>query len=75
MYTKTHEGKIINVFFYVDYFLYIGIMMFEDFKEPVKIEFDLTNLGIMKYLLGIKIQQHANGNFVGQQQYATKIIQ
>ena len=35
----------------------------------------MTDLGVMKYFLGIEIYQYANGIFVGQQKYATEIIQ
>ena len=30
-------------------------------------EFDMTDLGVMKYFLGIEIHQSDNGIFVGQQ--------
>ena len=38
-------------------------------------EFDMIDLGNMKYFLGIEIHQSANGIFVGQQKYAIDIIQ
>lgn len=46
-----------------------------DFKETMQTEFDMTNLGVMKYFLGIGIHQFANGIFVFQQKYASYIIQ
>ena len=48
--------------------------MLEDFKETMKIEFDMTYLGVMKYFLSIEIHQSANGIFVGQQKYDNDII-
>ena len=41
----------------------------------MKVEFDMTDLGVMKYFLRIEIHQSDNGIFVGQQKYATDIIQ
>jgi hypothetical protein len=37
-------------------------------------EFEMTNLGIMKYFLGIEVDQSTKGIFVCQQKYATNII-
>ena len=41
----------------------------------MKKEFDMTDLGVMKYVLSIEIQQSTNGIFVGPQRYATEILQ
>ena len=35
----------------------------------------MTDLGVMKYFLGIEIHKTDKGIFVGQQKYATDIIQ
>ena len=75
LYTKSHEGKILIVCLYVDDLLYTGNMMLEDFKAAMQAEFDMTDLGVMKYFLGTEIHQSDNGIFVGQQKYATDIIQ
>jgi hypothetical protein len=37
-------------------------------------EFEMTDLGIMKYFLGIEVNQSAKGIFVCQQKYAADII-
>jgi hypothetical protein len=55
LYTKSdHEGKILIVFLYVDDMIYIGNMMLEEFKHAMKIEFEMNDLELMKYFLGIE---------------------
>jgi len=49
--------------------------MIENFKAETKTKFDMNDLGVMKYFLGIKIQQYPNGIFVDKQKYAIGIIQ
>jgi len=49
--------------------------MLEYFEEEMKIEFYITDPSVMKYFLGIEIQQSTNGIFVGQQKHAIDIIQ
>jgi len=39
--------------------------MLEDFKVAMQIEFDMTDLGAMKFFLGIEIHQSSSGIFVG----------
>jgi hypothetical protein len=40
----------------------------------MQFEFEMTDLGIMKYFLGIEVDQSTKGIFVYQQKYATNII-
>jgi hypothetical protein len=37
-------------------------------------EFEMTDVGIMKYFLGIEVDQSTKGIFVCQRKYATDII-
>jgi len=55
LYTKTHEDKILIVCLYVDDLLYISNMMLGDFKTEIKTDFDMTDVAVMKYFLGIEI--------------------
>lgn len=75
MYTKPYKGKVLIVFLYVDDLLYASDMMIEEFEAAMKIEFDMTDIWLMMYLLGIEIQHYANGIFVCQQKYATDMLQ
>ena len=40
----------------------------------MKREFEMTNLGIMKYFLGIEVEQSTQGIFACQERYATNIM-
>ena len=75
LYTKTDQhGKILIVCLYVDYMIYTGNLELTDFKHAMQSEFEMTDLGIMKYFLGIEVHQSAKGIFVCQQKYAADIL-
>jgi hypothetical protein len=75
LYTKTDQhGKILIVCLYVDDMIYTGNLELTNFKHAIKYEFEMIDLGIMKYFLGIKVDQSTNGIFVCQKKYATDII-
>jgi hypothetical protein len=54
--------------------IYTGNLELIDFKHAMQSEFEMTDLGIMKYFLGIEVDQSTKGTFVYQQKYATNII-
>lgn len=57
LYIKGHQqGKVIIVCIYVDDIIYTGNMLLCEFKEAVKREFEIIDLGLMKYFLGIEVQ-------------------
>jgi hypothetical protein len=75
LYTKTNQhGKILIVCLYVDDMIYTKNIELTSFKHAMKSEFEMTDLGIMKYFLGIEVDQSTRGIFVCQQKYATNII-
>jgi hypothetical protein len=75
LYTKTDQhGKILIVCLYVDDMIYTGNLELTNFKHAIKYEFEMTDLGIMKYFLGIKVDQSTKGIFVCQKKYGTDII-
>jgi hypothetical protein len=45
-----------------------------NFKHAMQSDFEMTYLGIMKYFLGIEVDQSTKGIFVCQQKYAAHII-
>lgn len=53
---------------YVDDLLFTGndVQMLEEFKYSMKKEFDMTDLGRMRYFLGIKVIQKEDGIFICQ---------
>jgi hypothetical protein len=54
--------------------IYTGNLELTNFKHAMQSEFEMTDLGIMKYFLGIEVHQSAKGIFVCQEKYATDII-
>jgi hypothetical protein len=75
LYTKTNQhGKILIVCLYVDDMIYTGNFELTSFKHAMQSEFEMTDLGIMKYFLGIEVDQSTKGIFVCQQKYAADII-
>ena len=56
MYTKVNEkGKMLIVYLYVYDLIFIGDFGIADFKAVMESEFETTNLGIMKFFLGIEV--------------------
>jgi hypothetical protein len=70
------RDKILIVSLYVDDLIYTGndSFMIKEFKSSMQGEFAMTDLGRMKYFLGIEIVQNRNGIFIHQQKYATEIL-
>jgi len=70
-------GKILILCLYVDDLIFTGNdnAMFEEFKKSMKTEFDMTDLGRMKYFLGIEVLQKADGIFITQRKYAQEILE
>jgi hypothetical protein len=66
--------KIFIVCLYVDDMIYTGNLELTNFKHAMQSEFEMTDLGIMKYFLGIEVDQSTKGIFVYQKKYAADII-
>ena len=60
---------------YVDDMIYTSNLMLEDFRIVMKKEFEMTDLGLMKYFLGMEVTQTDKGIFICQHKYATDILQ
>jgi hypothetical protein len=75
LYTTTDQhGKILILCLYVDDMIYTGNLELTSFKHAMQLEFEMTNIGIMKYFWGIVVDQSTKGIFVYQKKYATNII-
>ena len=46
--------------------------MFKDFKSSMMIEFEMSDLGLMHYFLGIEVMQTINGIFISQKKYVCR---
>ena len=49
-------------------------MLLNEFKAALQSEFEMTDLGIMKYFVGIEVEKYEKGVFICQQKYATYIL-
>jgi len=49
-------------------------MTYDDFKNSMMLEFDMTDLGMMRYFLGIEVVQSLDGIFVCQRKCAHEIL-
>jgi hypothetical protein len=75
LYTKIDQhGKILIVCLYVDDMIYTKNIELTNFQHAMLSEFEMTDLGIMKYFLGIEVDQSTKGIFVCQKKYAPDII-
>ena len=54
---------------YVDDMIYTNNLVLEDFRIVMKKEFEMTNLGLMKYFLGLEVTQTNKGIFICQRNY------
>ena len=60
----------------MDDLIFIGNyqQMFENFRETMKQQFEMIDLGLMSYFLGIEVQQMDDGIFISQKMYALDIL-
>ncbi|KAA3479438.1 retrovirus-related Pol polyprotein from transposon TNT 1-94 [Gossypium australe] len=70
------DGKMLIVCLYVDDLIYTGDNMeiIEQFKNSMMSEFDMSNLGLMHYFLGIEVVQFDAGIFISQKRYVQDIL-
>ncbi|PKI72952.1 hypothetical protein CRG98_006652 [Punica granatum] len=48
--------------------------MAREFKQSMEKEFEMTDYGLMRYFLGIEVQQCEDGVFISQERYAKEIL-
>lgn len=65
--TKTNQrGNLLIIYLYVDDMIYTGNLRLADFKTVIKKELEMTCLGLMRYILGIEVDQSKKGIFICQ---------
>jgi hypothetical protein len=73
---KGSKNQILIVSIYVDDLIYtendVGLMI--EFKESMKEKFAMTDLGKMKYFLGIEVTQCEQGIFIQQHKYGLEVL-
>ncbi|CAA7027704.1 unnamed protein product [Microthlaspi erraticum] len=77
LFVKTEKEKILIVSLYVDDLIYTGnsVELLEEFKASMMREFSMTDLGLMKFFLGVEVVQDGYGIFINQQKYAVEILE
>jgi Reverse transcriptase (RNA-dependent DNA polymerase)/gag-polypeptide of LTR copia-type/Integrase core domain/GAG-pre-integrase domain/Domain of unknown function (DUF4219)/Zinc knuckle len=73
---KTGSNDFLLVCIYVDDMIYMGSNqdLIEKFKESMKRKFEMTDLGVLKYFLGLEVTQDDEGIFVSQRKYAKDLL-
>ena len=70
------QGNILIVSVYVDDLIYTGsdLTMMMEFKRSMQQEFNMTDLGKMRYFLGLEVHQMSTGIHISQAKYAREIL-
>jgi hypothetical protein len=70
------QGKLLIVSLYVDDLICTGndLTMVHNFKESMMKHFAMTDLGKMRYFLGVEVTQNEQGIFIQQCKYAEEIL-
>lgn len=48
--------------------------MFEDFKRTIMYKFEMTDMNLLHFFLGIKVNQNENGIIIFQKKYAKELL-
>ncbi|CAM8902479.1 unnamed protein product [Rhodiola kirilowii] len=77
LFIKKSGDKILFVCLYVDNLVYTGndVDLCKDFNDSMKREFEMTDLGTMKYFLGVEVTQNSKGIHLNQKKYAKEVLE
>ena len=73
---SSQEGRIIIVSIYVDDLIFTGNdeVMLSEFKDSMFREFDMSDLGKMRFFFGIEVLQKSDGIYICQRRYALEVL-
>lgn len=76
VYIKEKDGKILIVVLYVDDVIFTGNddQLIKNFKSVMKEEFEMTDMGFLRYFLGIEVDQNEKGIFISQARYVDQVL-
>jgi hypothetical protein len=74
-YKVVNNAPVILLLYVDDLFLTGEESLITQCKKELAYEFDMKNLGLMHYYLGLKVWQKCGEVFLGQGKYAVKILQ
>ena len=76
MYQIVVEGKLLIIVLYVDDLILTGDeQLILSCKADLAMEFEMKDLGLLHYFLGLEIWQRDDGLFVSQGKYAQEILE
>ena len=69
-------GKILIISLYVDDLIFTSndAYLIEEFKCSMKSKFEMTDLGKMRYFLGVEVLQSSNGIHLCQKKYTKDVL-
>lgn len=70
------QGNMLFVSIYIDDLIYTGndMSMMKNFKVSMQKEFEMSDLGKMRYFLGFEVMQTPHGIHISQAKYAAEIL-
>ena len=76
MYRKESRGKLLIVAIYVDDLFVTGNSAKEinDFKKDMSKNFEMSDLGLLTYYLGLEVRQSSDYVMINQEAYARRIL-
>ncbi|GKU96667.1 hypothetical protein SLEP1_g9878 [Rubroshorea leprosula] len=77
LYVQTRGGdEVLLVCLYVDDLIYTSNSSFllKEFRRMMVNEFDMTDLGLMRYFLGLEVVQNGEGIFISQEKYGKDLL-
>ena len=76
LYIKKSGEDAMFIALYVDDLILMGnnAELIEGFKEDMMKEFEMTDLGLMKYFLSLEVAQGENDIFVSHEMYAEEVL-
>jgi len=76
LYIKLKDNDVLIMSFYVDDLLITGSneLLIEEFKQDMMHVFEMTDLGLMTYFLGMEVKQSKNEVFICQKKYTKEIL-
>ena len=73
-YLRVGSEPLILVLYVDDLFMTRSLRLIKDFKENLATEYDMKDLGLMHYFLGLEVWQQKGEIFLGQGRYTTEIL-
>ncbi|XP_049387663.1 uncharacterized mitochondrial protein AtMg00810-like, partial [Solanum stenotomum] len=76
LYVKSKGNDFIIVCLYVDDIIYTSssISLVDEFKSQMKNEFEMSDIGLLHYFLGLEVHQAEDGIFLSQRKYARDLL-